>query len=175
MKPTPVLFLDIDGTVRFGPKEMGGKFVNSPADVEVFEGVAEKLQQYKDSGWRIVGVSNQGGIAMGLVPENAVARAMQETNRLCGNLFDKMLWCNHHPDAVGDDVVSKDEKSICFCRKPRIGMILTALMDLSMHHDGEFYRPYNCLMVGDSAEDAECAANAGIPFMWAEQWRSEKV
>lgn len=28
------------------------------------------------------------------------------------------------------------------------------------------------MMVGDRPEDQECAANANVPFMWAEDWKN---
>src|SRR6516164_7531955 len=96
---TPVLFVDLDDTIRKGPKALGGKFVNGPGDVDVFDGVREILQSYKDNKWKIVSISNQGGVALGLVSASEVNRAMVETSRQCNNLFDGMLWCPHHPKA----------------------------------------------------------------------------
>lgn len=171
MKTTPILFLDLDGTVRLGPAELNGKFVNEPADVELFDGMTDLLKSYKERGWRIVAISNQGGIALGHATENGIARSMQETNRLCANLFDLMLWCTHHPDAKGDEFATTEEKSICFCRKPRIGYVVSAFIQLSQQHPNEMYRPYDCLFVGDMDSDKECAENANIPFMWAGDWR----
>jgi D-glycero-D-manno-heptose 1,7-bisphosphate phosphatase len=169
VKITPILFLDLDGTVRLGMDQID-HYVQGPEDVEIFPGVLEIIQSYKSKGWRIVTISNQGGIALDLVNSRDVARAMQETNRLCANLFDRMAWCTHHPNAIGDKYESKEEKSICFCRKPRIGMIVASMIEL---HEGfhEIYRPYACLMVGDRMDDKECANNANIPFMWAKEWR----
>lgn len=169
MKPTPILFLDLDGTVRYNGKDPKG-FINSPDEVEIYDGVVDILKSYKSKGWRIVSISNQGGIALGYVTSNNVARAMQETNRMCANLFDRMYWCDHHPDAEGDEFTSKEEKSICLCRKPRIGFVIAAMASLSEKYEDE-YRPYACLFVGDRAEDRGCAEGAGIPFMDAEVWR----
>src|SRR4051812_12065367 len=110
----PILYLDIDGTVRWGKDELG-RFVNEPKDVVIFDGVRELLWGYKKLGWRIVGVSNQGGIALGHMTMETCAKTMVETQELTGNAFDKIAWCSHHPDA-------KDpEMAICWCRKPRPG------------------------------------------------------
>lgn len=168
MKPTPILFLDLDGTVRYS-SDPGG-FIHDPVDVEIYNGVVDILKSYKAKGWRIVSISNQGGIAMGYVTEHQVARNMQETNRMCANLFDRMYWCIHHPSAEADDFSSKEEKSICLCRKPRIGYVINAMLSLSEQY-GDDYRPYTCLFVGDRAEDEGCAKASGIPFMGAEKWR----
>lgn len=165
MKPTPILFVDLDQTVRYNSKDPKD-FISEPADIEIYDGVVDILKSYKQRGWRIVAISNQGGIAMGHVTDNEVNRGMQETNRLCASLFDRMLWCPHHPDA------DSNEESICFCRKPRIGHVITAIVSLSQQHKDEVYRPYACLFVGDRQEDCDCAANANMPFEWAEAWRA---
>jgi D-glycero-D-manno-heptose 1,7-bisphosphate phosphatase len=43
-KPTPVLYLDLDGTVRKGYDELG-RFVNTKEDVEVFPEVPAILER----------------------------------------------------------------------------------------------------------------------------------
>jgi len=40
--------------------------------------------------------------------------------------------------------------------------------------DMALYPNYEYLIVGDRPEDQQCAANANIPFMWAEEWRNGK-
>lgn len=163
-KMTPVLYLDLDGTVRMGYDEMG-KFVNGPEDVHVFPEVPQLLVQYKRLGWRIVGISNQGGIALGHMTMVTCAKAMVETQNQCHGLFDKIAWCMHHPKA------SIPEMAVCWCRKPRIGLIVEAANDLSMK-TGEIYPPHLALFVGDMASDEQTADNAGIQFLHAKVWRS---
>lgn len=187
VKPTRVLYLDIDGTVRLGFDELG-RFVNGPEDVEVFPEVPAILRAYKAEGWRIVGVSNQGGIALGLVPESYVNAAMVKTDGLCGLVFDRMLYCKHHPDAK-DPLLAR-----CWCRKPRPGMLIMAAEDLRQAAQRaydrqmavwmndpsspgdpapvrEVYPACMALMVGDRQEDRDCAAAANVDFMDAAEWR----
>src|SRR6185437_6393361 len=95
-KPTPVLYLDLDGTVRQGKDDPLGRFVNGPDDVVVFPEAVEMMRRWRAGGGRIIGVSNQGGIALGIVTMAAVAAAMAKTQRLTGNRFDKIAWCRHH-------------------------------------------------------------------------------
>lgn len=166
MKPTPILFLDLDGTVRLGPEERKGQFVNGPEDVELFDGVLDIMKSYKDRGWRIVAISNQGGIALHKVTDGQVARGMEETNRLCARLFDRMMWCAHHPAAADRN------DAVCLCRKPRIGNVVAAMISMSQTYD-EYYAPYACLFVGDMQDDWDCAAQANIPFMMANHWREK--
>jgi D-glycero-D-manno-heptose 1,7-bisphosphate phosphatase len=110
-KPVPALFLDVDGTVREGKDDTLGRFVNSPDDVRVFPAAVEMMRRWKRGGGRIIGVSNQGGIALGIVPMSQVAAAMAETHRQADRLFDKIAWCAHHPQA------DSPEMAKCWCRK----------------------------------------------------------
>lgn len=166
-EPTvPVLYLDIDGTVRWG-KDQLGRFVNTKDDVRVFDEVPILLQGYRKLGWRIIGISNQGGIALGYIDMSTCASAMLETQRQCGGAFDKLVWCSHHPDA-------KDpEMAVCWCRKPKTGLIIEAAISLARVHD-EIYPPHLGLFVGDMDSDQVCAANAGLRFMDAAEWREGK-
>lgn len=166
MKPTKVLYLDLDGTVRKGYDELG-KFVNGPDDVEVFEEVPALLQKYKDKGYRIVGITNQGGVALKHLSFKDMEQAVFVTQKQCNGLFDKIMACIHHPDA------KKPEMAICWCRKPRIGSIIEATVALGEMYD-EYYPPHMALFVGDRPEDEECAANANIKFMAAADWRKKK-
>lgn len=96
----PVLYLDLDGTVRQGKDDALGRFVNGPADVVVFPEATEMMRRWKQGGGRIVGVSNQGGVSLGVVSYEKVAAAMRETQRQAGGLFDKIVWCSTPPDSV---------------------------------------------------------------------------
>nr|WP_221374331.1 hypothetical protein [Actinoplanes polyasparticus] len=165
-KPTPVLYLDIDGTVRQGKDDALGRFVNGPEDVVVFPEAVEMMRRWKAGGGRIIGVSNQGGIALGIVDERQVAAAMMETHRQAGQLFDKMAYCRHHPNA------EHPEMARCWCRKPKAGLLIESALDLAARRPGEIYPPYMGLMVGDRPEDAACAEAAGVDFEDAVAWRS---
>lgn len=155
----PVLYTDIDGTIRWGKDELG-RFVNTAADVRVFDNVPELLLGYKEMGWRIIGVSNQGGIALGHMTMDDCFAAMGETQRQCKMAFDKIVFCAHSPY---DDPP-------CPCRKPGIAMIMDSRKWLFQNY-GEAYPMPMGLFVGDRPEDETCAANAGLPFLWAEEWR----
>lgn len=163
---TPVLYLDLDDTVRKGQTTLG-RFVNKASDVEVFPEVPMILKEYKRHGWRIVGISNQGGIALGLLSMEECGRAMLETQKQCKGAFDKILFCTHHPDATDP------EYAVCWCRKPRIGLILEACHALSAQFN-EYYPPHLALFVGDRPEDEQCASNAGIKFVEASEWRDSR-
>lgn len=165
-KRVPVLYLDLDGTVRKGFDELG-RFVNSADDVELFPRMAERLFSWKQKGYRLVAVTNQGGIATGQVSEADVRNALVRTQQLSGNAFDAVFMCQHHPDA------HDPEWRNCFCRKPKIGMLVLATQFLSERFPDEMYPPHLALMVGDRIEDMHCAVAADVKFQWAEKWRAE--
>jgi len=166
-RPTPVLYLDIDGTVRQGKDDALGRFVNGPEDVVVFPEAVEMMRRWKQGGGRIIGVSNQGGIALGIVDERQVAAAMVATYAQAEQLFDKIAYCKHHPDAP------HPEMARCWCRKPKAGLLIESALDLAAQHPGEIYPPYMGLMVGDRSEDEACAEAAGLDFQWAADWRAQ--
>jgi D-glycero-D-manno-heptose 1,7-bisphosphate phosphatase len=125
------------------------------------------MRRWKAGGGRIIGVSNQGGIALGIVEERRVQAAMMETHRQAGELFDKIAYCKHHPDAT------HPEMARCWCRKPKAGLLIESSLDLAERRPGEIYPPYMGLMVGDRPEDEACAEAAGLDFQWAADWRAQ--
>lgn len=159
-----VLYLDLDGTVRKGYDELG-RFVNGPKDVNVFPEAVVQMKRWKEKGYRLVAVTNQGGIAMGFCTHEQAAEALYETNRQTGGLFDLMLMCRHHPYAK-DPLMAN-----CLCRKPKYGMIVMAQDELSRRFAGIF-PPCAAVMVGDRPEDRACAEGAGIKFIDAAEWRA---
>jgi D-glycero-D-manno-heptose 1,7-bisphosphate phosphatase len=165
-KEVALLCLDLDGTVRQGKDDALGRFVNGPDDVVVFPEAVAYIRRWKANGGRVIGVSNQGGIALGLVDGQDVARAMRETARQCEWLFDKICWCPHHPTATDPDMRR------CWCRKPKPGLIIEAAVVLAAEHR-EHYPARRGLMVGDRPEDEQCAGWAGLDFMSAADWRKQ--
>lgn len=165
-KRVPVLYLDLDGTVRQGKDDALGRFVNGPEDVIIFPETIEQMRRWKQGGGRIIAVSNQGGVALGLVAYKKVAAAMIETDRQTDHLFDKIAWCVHHPNA------EDPEMARCWCRKPSPGLLIESALALA-HKHGEMYPPHLGLFVGDRSEDEQCARLAGLDFKWAADWRAE--
>lgn len=153
----PVLYCDIDGTIRMGKDELG-YFVNTANQVKVFPEVPDLLWGYKRLGWRIIGVSNQGGIALGHMDLSNCYMAFHETEKQTRYAFDKLLFCPHAPDAG------------CECRKPKPGMIIRARDWLIERYPGVYPMDIG-LFVGDRPEDQQCAENAGLLFLDAAEWR----
>lgn len=161
----PLLFLDLDGTVRHGKDELG-RFVDGPDDVVIFPEAVARMRAWKAGGGRVVGITNQGGIALGRVTYWQARAAIVRTHELTGGLFDRISMCQHHPDA------QHPEMARCWCRKPLPGALIEAGYSLTAQHPREMYPPYMALMVGDRPEDQECARLANVDFEWAAEWRA---
>jgi len=100
------IFLDRDGTLCEDPHYLG-----SWDRFKLFQGVDE-LVRLKSKGFQLIGVTNQSGIARGLVGEDFV----KEVNRLFVERygFDDFFYCPHLPEEH------------CSCRKPEPGMLHAA-------------------------------------------------
>lgn len=138
----PAVFLDRDGTVI---EEVG--HLGQPDGVVVLPGVPEALRRLRGSGFALVVVTNQAGVARGLFDEAAVAAVNSRTAELLeaeGIRLDGMYHCPHHPDFTGP----------CDCRKPAPGMLRRAARDLGLDLERSW-------MVGDHPSDAGAARAAG--------------
>ena len=152
IKTRKLLLLDRDGTLNRG---LGARPPNHPSEIELLPGVAAKLQQYAAMGWRIVIVTNQGGVAFGYQTE---AQAQATHQALLDALpvdVDASYLCPHHPAGTIPQYAIQ-----CPNRKPAPGAILDALKRFDAH-------PQDCLFVGDRDTDQQAAAAAGVPFAWA--------
>jgi D,D-heptose 1,7-bisphosphate phosphatase len=140
------LFLDRDGTINFDPG-----YIKDPAQIVILPGVAESIKMLKsDYNFKIIVISNQAGIAKGLMTHSDVQAVNQKINKLLsanGTSVDSFYYCPYHPD------YDPPEKTIC--RKPSPLMIVQA----SEEHDIDLKLSY---MVGDKASDVECGVNAGV-------------
>ena len=143
------LFVDLDGTVR--TTKTGRPHPVKAWDQRIRSGVKEKLAEYREKGYAIVAVTNQGGVAYGLLTEDDVLSIHDYlTTRLLPDTFDLVLYCPYHPRGRVE-AYKKDAE----CRKPKPGMALEARekLDLDLAES---------IMVGDMSTDEEFARNAGI-------------
>jgi histidinol-phosphate phosphatase family protein len=152
IKAPRVLFLDRDGTLN---RSLGSRPPNRPGEVELLEGVTSKLHRYASMGWRIVIVTNQGGVAYGYQTESQAHATHQAVLDTLPVEVDASYLCPHHPGGTIPRYAI-----VCPNRKPAPGAILDAL--------ARFETPAgNCLFVGDRESDRQAAAAAGVPFAWA--------
>jgi heptosyltransferase-2 len=100
------VFFDRDGTLC---KDTG--YLNDIAQLEIFQDI-KALEGLKEKGFKLIGVTNQSGIARGIVKEETVKEINQIFIDRYG--FDDFYYCPHVPDDK------------CECRKPEPGMVLRA-------------------------------------------------
>ncbi len=158
-KVLPALCLDLDGTIRYSKS---GKFISGPDDIALFEGVEEKIWQYRHNGYLIFGITNQGGVAYGLkTPADNMAEIDATIALFNKNPFHIIKESYHHPNGK---VEPYNHRSLL--RKPDIGMLV--LCEVEAWDKGYIVDWDNSLFVGDRPEDQACAEKAGIAFQWAD-------
>ncbi len=140
------VFLDRDGTLNEDPGYLG-----DPAKVRLFTGVGQALSILKNQlGFKLIVVSNQSGVARGLITRNMVESVNVKINELLAvdNVsIDAFYYCTTHPDF-------NSEKEIR-CRKPSPEMVLKAAKELNIDLSRSYF-------VGDTVSDMECGMNAGL-------------
>jgi histidinol-phosphate phosphatase family protein len=114
---------------------------NDPDEVKPMPGAITALGRLRRAGVRIGVVTNQSGVARGLITHGELARVNRRVEELLGP-FDVWAICPH---AEGDG---------CGCRKPRPGLVLRAAGLLGVS-------PRDCVVIGDIGRDVEAAARAG--------------
>jgi D-glycero-D-manno-heptose 1,7-bisphosphate phosphatase len=139
----PAVFLDRDGTLN---EQMG--YINHVARFILLPRAAEAIRILKRSGYLVIVVSNQSGVARGYFPIQLVEevhRHMQAQLAKQGAAVDGVFFCPHHPHgSVAEYRVD------CECRKPKTGLIAKACE----HFDIDMSRSY---VVGDRYTDLEMA------------------
>jgi D-glycero-D-manno-heptose 1,7-bisphosphate phosphatase len=136
----PAVFIDRDGTLM---EEV--HYCNDPSQVAVFSGAADALQALRRAGYRTIMVTNQSGIAKGLITqEQYEAVHAQFLEGLGSSLLDATYMC---ADASGSPSLR---------RKPAPGMLLEAAEDWNL----DLGRSW---IIGDKTIDIECGAAVGVP------------
>ncbi len=133
--PRAVLF-DRDGTLVHDVPYNG-----DPRRVRPVPGATEVLDRLRAAGVAVGVVSNQSGVARGLLTRGQVEAVNRRVEEVLGP-FGTWAWCAH---AAGDG---------CACRKPAPGLVLSAATALGV-------APHECLVVGDTGSDVAAARAAG--------------
>lgn len=141
------IFLDRDNTLI----EDSG-YISSPDQVKLLPKASEAIIQLRKMGYKIVVVSNQSGVARGIVTEEVLADVHQKMLDLLqseNGYVDRIYYCPYHPDGV----IKKYSKESDM-RKPAPGMLLLAAKEM----DVDLAKSW---MVGDSYRDVAAGKKAG--------------
>jgi histidinol-phosphate phosphatase family protein len=136
-RPLPeAVLLDRDGTLVTDVPYNG-----DPDRVTPMPGAAEAVERLRAAGVSTAVISNQSGIARGLLTTESVGAVNRRVEELLGPL-GPWLMCPHGPDEG------------CDCRKPAPGLVLAAAERLGAE-------PRRCAVIGDIGADVEAARAAG--------------
>ncbi|HNQ67758.1 MAG TPA: HAD family hydrolase [Bacteroidales bacterium] len=137
------VFLDRDGVINLER----GRYTCKPDDFILNEGIAESVKVLNDSGFLVIVISNQGGIAKSLY---AISDVLDIHEKFCDLLketdavIDDFFFCPHH-----------DSISNCLCRKPGSLLFEKAIAIYNIDSSKSF-------MIGDSERDVQAAEKLGI-------------
>jgi D-glycero-D-manno-heptose 1,7-bisphosphate phosphatase len=144
----PAVFLDRDGVIN-----VDHGYVSQVDDFEFIDGVIEACKKIKDKGYLLVVITNQSGIARGYFSEeqfHSLTEWMDWSLADRGVDLDGIYYCPHHAQkGVGEYKVD------CDCRKPKPGMLLSAIHDLNIDAS-------NSILVGDKVSDLQAGIAAGV-------------
>lgn len=162
-------FLDRDGTLI-----RDANYLARPDDVELLPGIADVVRRLNEARVLVVVVTNQSGIARGLLTEAQYDATRERLDALlgaAGGRIDATYHCPHHPDISGP----------CDCRKPGTGLYQRAAaehgIDLTASlYAGDRYRDVSpglalgglALLVSSPStpdEDINCAGDRRSPSL----------
>jgi len=138
-----IIFLDRDGVIsRYTPND----YVKTWREFSFLPHAAAGCKLLTDADYRIVLISNQGGIRKGLFTEDDLAditaRMIAEL-RIRGTDIHRAYYCIH------------TEEENCSCRKPKTGLFLKAEEELGPL---DFSRTF---FIGDTEMDVQAGKNTG--------------
>lgn len=139
--------MDRDGTLI---EESG--YLNELSRLIFYPFTVDAVRQLNRGGFVVIVITNQAGIARGIVPESFLEKAhghIQARMTAGGAHIDAFYHCPHHPDGIVPALRVK-----CDCRKPQPGLLLRAAADLDLDLTRSF-------MIGDRFHDLAAGRAAG--------------
>lgn len=149
-----VIFLDRDGTIN--KRALKADYIKTPEAFEWLDGAKQAIKKLNDKGYLIFLVTNQPGIARGMMDERALEAIhdkMQKELTEVGAHIDKIYYCPH----------GWDEN--CDCRKPKAGMLYQAQKEYSLNLT-------KCILVGDDERDITAGNAAGCKCYMVDEEKS---
>ena len=147
-KQKQAVFLDRDGTII---KDV--HYLSNPKEIEFLPGAIEGIKKLNEAGFLVIVISNQSGIARGILSEDLLQTIDKTMHKLLlarGAHIDGSYYCPHHPEH--GTYPYNDE---CECRKPSPGMIIRAAKEKGIDLG-------RSSMIGDKPSDIEAGRRAGV-------------
>lgn len=146
MEQRRYVLMDRDGVINHDSED----FIKSPEEWRPIEDSLEGIALLNKRGYEVVVITNQSGLARGLLDESMLAKIHEKMHQMLaekGGAIAAIYYCPHGPD------------SLCNCRKPKPGLLeqfaLEKNVDLSSVH-----------FIGDSLRDIQAAlAVSAIPLL----------
>ncbi len=145
--PNRAVFIDRDKTLMEDPG-----YVSDPQAVKLLPGVELAIKSLQQARYKIVVVTNQSGIARGMLTEDALEEIHAEMRRQLsekGVHLDAIYYCPYHPEGTVEQYAKESD-----LRKPKPGMLLRAAAEMEIDLGDSW-------MIGDSARDVEAGQRAG--------------
>lgn len=154
LKQKKVIFLDRDGTINV--KAPKAEYIKEWVEFKFLPGVIDAIKKLSDHGYKIYIISNQPGIARGMVSEKKlkiIHQNMKKELKKNGAKINGIYYCPHGWDEG------------CNCRKPKPGMLIQAsrdhLIDLT-----------KTIFIGDDERDVIAGEAAGCKTFLVNKRRS---
>ncbi len=138
------IFFDRDGVIN---SDIGHYYIYKITDFKINDGIIDALQKFRDAGFLLFIITNQGGVAKGIY-------SLDDVNKVHAYLLDilhqhnidiKEIYCCPHHESVAP----------CNCRKPNPYFIKKAIADFDIDSNQSY-------LIGDSKRDIDAATAAGI-------------
>ncbi len=145
----PAVFIDRDGTIN----EQRG-YINHISQFVLLPGVGKAISLLNKNNHIVAVTSNQSGVARGYFPMQLVKEIheLMKWKLTKDNAYvDGIYFCPHHPDGVVPEYSME-----CNCRKPDVGLIKQAEVELDIDMEASY-------VIGDRLLDIEFAHNANLP------------
>ena len=148
-----VVLLDRDGVIN--KKAADGDYIRQWNEFEFLPGAIEAMRLLRENGYEIYIITNQRGIARGLMTERDLDKIHRNMEKILGqNNADitQIYYCPH------------SDEDRCDCRKPKPGMLFRAARE----HDFDLTK---AIFIGDDKRDLEAGNASGCKVIMVEPGR----
>lgn len=140
------IILDRDGVINYDSDQ----YIKSPEEWRAIPGSLDAIAQLNRSGFRVLIVTNQSGVARGYYDIETLDLIHEKLLRelaSVGGYIEEIFFCPHHPDEA------------CACRKPQPGLLHQIAKKYPIDLTKTFF-------IGDSIGDMRVAQSSGcIPLL----------